>query len=135
MTARSARSPATTPRPRDSSHDSPPQRGHAPTTVDALVTVRLTHLQHPGRSRPTLRRYEQLWRTWLEPSLGDIAPNDLRGADIEHALDHMHKAGQSERSIHRAAVVLNATLAWAREQLIVETNPATGCELPPTEQS
>ena len=106
------------------------EHGHAPTTLDVLVTIHLAHLHAAGRGHDTLRRYEQLWRTWLAPSLGAIEPNDLRPADVEHALDHMHQAGQSERSIHQAAVVLNTTLAWAHEQLIVDTNPVTGCELP-----
>ena len=103
---------------------------HAATTLDALVTVYLAHMSEAGRSATTLRRYEQLWRTWLASTLGAIDLNDLRRADVEHALDHMHEAGQSDRSIHQAAVVLNTTLTWAREQHIVEVNPVTGCELP-----
>jgi site-specific recombinase XerD len=88
------------------------------------------HRIHAGRSPTTLRRYVQLWRTWLAPTLGAIPPNDLRRADLEHALAHMHDAEQSDRSIHQAAVLLNTAFAWAHEHGIVETNPVVGCELP-----
>jgi site-specific recombinase XerC len=57
-------------------------------------------------------------------------PGNLRRTDIEAALRAMNSAGQSQRSIHQAAVVLNNTLAWARDQRIVAANPVTGCELP-----
>jgi site-specific recombinase XerC len=102
------------------------KRGHAPTTLDALVQVHLAHLRDTGRSPSTLRRYEQLWRTWLAPSLGAIAPDELHRADVEHVLTAMHNAGQSDRSIHQAAVVLNTTLAWARENQPTRTNPVVG---------
>jgi hypothetical protein len=101
-----------------------------PRTVDALVAIHLDHLEKAGRSPLTLRRYEQLWRTWLAPSLGPTHPDNLRPADIEAALRAMDSAGQSQRSIHQAAVVLNNALAWACDQRAVAANPVTGCELP-----
>jgi hypothetical protein len=104
--------------------------GHAPTTLDALVAVHLAHMSDAGRSPSTLRRYEQLWRTWLAPSLGAIAPDELHHAEIAHALTAMHNAGQSQRSIHQAAIVLNTTYAWARQQQLTQANPVLGTELP-----
>jgi hypothetical protein len=106
------------------------QYGHAPTTLDSLIVMHHAHLNDAGRSRATLRRYQQLWRTWLAPSLGTIAPNDLRPADVEHTLARMHHAERSARSIHQAAVVLNTALAWACEQHLVHSNPVVGCNLP-----
>ena len=43
------------------------RHGGTPSTLDALVTMHLDHLAEAGRSRNTLRRYRQLWRTWLSP--------------------------------------------------------------------
>ena len=92
------------------------QHGHPPATMDALVTVYLEHLHNVGRNASTLRRYEQLWRSWLSLTLGATRPDDVRGGDVEAALASMARAGQSQRSIHQAAVVLNTTFGWAREQ-------------------
>ena len=104
--------------------------GHSPATLDALVSLHHAHLSDLGRSPSTLRRYEQLWRTWLAPPLGNSKPDDIRGTDIERALAAMHDAGQSPRSIRQAAIVLNTTFTWAREHDLARANPVLGCELP-----
>jgi hypothetical protein len=106
------------------------KHGHPPSTLDALVTIYLTHLADAGRSPATRRRYEQLWRTWLSPSLAAMHPDQVECTDIEAALKSMDHAGQSRRSIHQAAVVLNTTLAWALGQHMTRSNPATRCRLP-----
>jgi site-specific recombinase XerC len=64
------------------------------------------------------------------PSLAATQPDNLRRLQIEAALAAMHDAGQSHRSIHQAAVVLNTALAWAREQHMTRATPVTGCRLP-----
>jgi site-specific recombinase XerD len=106
------------------------QNGQLPTTLDALIAVHLARLEEAGRSESTLRRYEQLWRTWLSPSLGAQARDSVRAVDIESALNAMHEAGQGQRSIHQAAVVLNTAFAWAKRQNITRANPVLRCELP-----
>lgn len=106
------------------------QHGQPPTTLDALVSIYHAHMTEVGRSPSTVRRYQQLWRTWLAPSLGASHPNDVRTREIERALTAMHHAGQSPRSIHQAAVVLNTTFSWARERDLARSNPVIGCELP-----
>ena len=42
----------------------------------------------------------------------------------------MAATGQSERSIHQAAVVLNSALAWALTKNLVPLNPVTRSRLP-----
>ena len=106
------------------------QHGQPPTTLDALVAIHHTNLSELGRSLSTLRRYEQLWRTWLAPSLGAFDPDEVRHSDIERTVNSMHDAGQSPRSIHQAAIVLNTTFTWARENDLARANPVVGCELP-----
>ena len=128
--AHSARSSATTPTQNARSRRLASEHGHAPTTLDALVAVHLAHMRDAGRSATTLRRYDQLWRTWLAPSLGAIAPGELHRVEVERALTAMHNAGQSERSIHQAAIVLNTTFRWACDQQLTRVNPVIGSELP-----
>jgi hypothetical protein len=106
------------------------QHGQPPTTLDALVYLYLMHLTDAGRSTTTVRRYEQVWRTWLAPTLATTAPNDVKKCDVETALTVMAQAGQSRRSIHQAAVVLNATFAWGRDHGLASKDPVLGCELP-----
>ena len=106
------------------------EHGRAPSNIDALVAVYLVHLNDVGRSRATLRPYEQLWRTWLSPMCGATTPDQLCRSDIEAALGAMHDAGQSQRSIHQAAVVLNTALAWAKENGLAAANVVIGCRLP-----
>jgi len=106
------------------------QHGHQPTTLDALVSIHHAYMREIGRSPSTLRRYEQLYRTWLAPSLSAKQPIDIRRIDIEQALMSMHNAGQSRRSIRQDAVVLNTAFTWARERNLTRANPVRGCELP-----
>ena len=106
------------------------RHGHPPVTLDALVAIHLAYLHDAGRSASTLRRYEQLWRDWLSLTLGATHPDDVLSSDVEAALASMARTGQSPRSIQQAAVVLNTTYGWAREQQLAATNPVAHCELP-----
>ena len=106
------------------------EHGHPPGTLNTLVAVRLGALAERDRSPSTLRRYEQLWRTWLSPLLGPKHLDDLHRADIEAALRAMHEAGQSPRSIHQAAVLLNTTLAWGPRTPAGPNQPGTRLRTP-----
>jgi hypothetical protein len=106
------------------------QHGQQPATIDALVAAHRAHLAATGRRPSTIRRYEQLWHTWLASALGDRGPSELHHSDVERALAAMADAGQSDRSIHQAAVVLNTAYAWARDQGLAPRNPVVGSELP-----
>jgi len=83
-----------------------------------------------GRGAHTLRRYQQLWRQWLAPDLGQLQPAALTRARIERTLRHMAGAGQSPSSVHQAAVVLSGSLAWAHDHGQVSRNPTLGLQLP-----
>ena len=104
---------------------------HAPpSNLDVVIELYFQHLTDAGRTPQTLRRYRQLWRTWLSPVIGKVHPNDLRPRHVERALSAMAAAGQSERSIHQAAVVLNSALAWALTNNLVPLNPVPRSRLP-----
>ena len=51
------------------------------------------------------------------------------GRSSQHSTSMAH-VGQSPRSIHQAAVVLNTAFTWSQEQRITRANPVTGCQLP-----
>jgi len=106
------------------------EHGGHPATLDALIGAYLAHLRTAGHSAQTLRRYQQLWRQWLAPDLGQLQPAALTGARIERTLRQMASAGQSPSSVHQAAVVLSGTLAWAHDHGQVPRNPALGLRLP-----
>ena len=98
-------------------------------TVDALVVAYLSHLDAQGRSRATIRRYHQLWRQWLSPTLSQLPPT-VRPHDLEASLVTMAEAGQSPSSIHQAAILLSGCFAWATRRRTLDTNPAFGMRLP-----
>lgn len=104
--------------------------GYPPATVDALVTAHHGYLASHGYSPSTIRRYAQLWNTWLAPTLGVLEPREVHQRGVEATLAAMACSRQSERSIHQAAVVLNTAYAWACEHGLAERNPVVGCELP-----
>ncbi len=99
-------------------------------TLDGLIATYLTHLEAEGRRPTTTRRYHQLWRQWLSPTLTGLRPATLDVPDLEAALDTMANAGQSHSSIHQAAVLLSGALTWAQRQGQLKTNPARGLQLP-----
>ena len=106
------------------------EHGGQAATLDALIGGYLAHLQSVGRGAHTLRRYQQLWRQWLAPDLGQLQPGALNSARIERTLRHMAGAGQSPSSVHQAAVVLSGSLAWAHDHGHVRRNPTLGLRLP-----
>jgi hypothetical protein len=99
-------------------------------TLDVLVRAYLSTLDAEGRSRPTLRRYWQLWRDWLAPAVGRVDPIDLRRGDVADALAAMAGAGQSMSSIRQAATILNGCYQWAVDTGRAGVNPIIGAPLP-----
>jgi hypothetical protein len=99
-------------------------------TLDLLVDAHLAHLRQAGRTPETLRRYHQLWRDWLSPTLRHRKVDRLTRTDIEKGLAGMADTGQSDRSIHQAATVIASALAFARDHGDINHNPAIGAQLP-----
>jgi site-specific recombinase XerC len=99
-------------------------------TVDGLIVAYLSHLEAEGRSPATIRRYSQLWRHWLSPTLAHLVPAALRPPDLEKSIVAMADAGQSPRSVHQAAVLLSGCFAWAKRRGRLDINPAFGLRLP-----
>ena len=97
--------------------------------TETLVAAYLAHLERV-RSPATLRRYRQLWRQWLSPTLRASPPDELTRRRLQESLAVMAEARQSSSSIHQAAVLVSGCLGWARRQGHLGANPALGLRLP-----
>jgi len=106
------------------------EAGGPVSTLDVLVRTHLAMLDAEGLSAQTLRRYRQLWRDWLAPTVGRVHPSDLRRADAAGALMAMADAGQSLSSIRQAATILNSCYQWAVQTGRAGSNPIIGMPLP-----
>ena len=98
--------------------------------TETLVGAYLAHLEREGRSPNTRRRYRELWRRWLSPTLGAPPPDELTRRHLQEPLTAMAEAGQSPSSIHQAAILMSGSFAWARRQGLLTANPALGLRLP-----
>lgn len=98
--------------------------------TETLVTAYLAHLEREGRSPSTRRRYREVWRRWLSPTLAASPPDELTRPQLQEPLAAMAEAGQSPSSIHQAAVLLSGCFAWARREGHLSANPALGLRLP-----
>jgi len=106
------------------------ERGGPACNLDVVITAYLAQLDRDGRGHHTLRRYRQLWRDWLSPSLGRTHPDDVGRADVESALAAMGERGQSASSIRQAATVLTGCYAWAIAEGQATANPMLRAHLP-----
>lgn len=98
--------------------------------MEALIVAYLSHLESRGRSPATVRRYRQLWRQWLSPTLADLAPAAVDPTKLEEAVHAMADAGQSSSSVHQAAILLSGCFRWVKRHGSLGTNPAFGLRLP-----
>ena len=97
--------------------------------TETLFAAYLAHLDR-DRSPATVRRYRQLWRQWLSPTLGATPPDELTRRFLQETLAAMADARQSPSSIHQAAVILSGGFAWAQRQGHLSPSPALGLRLP-----
>lgn len=84
----------------------------------------------------TLRRENQHFRTWLEPTIGDRLLKDLVPLDMRRIRSNMQKAGRSPRTVQ----YVNATFrqAWnmaKREGLVSGDYPGKGDRIPTFDNS
>jgi hypothetical protein len=99
-------------------------------SLNALAARFFAHTETIGRTPHTVRRYRQLWRDWLAPSLGSTQPNDLHPAQIEATLAAMANAGQSASSVRQSATVIASLCRWAQDTGLANYNPALAARLP-----
>lgn len=73
--------------------------------------------------------YDELWRLYVEPTLGSRPLNTITRADVEALVE----AAPSPWRAHDAVKVLRMTLGRAAKAGKIATNPASGIELPKIE--
>jgi site-specific recombinase XerC len=99
-------------------------------SLNALAARFLAHTEESGRTPHTVRRYRQLWRDWLAPSLASTHPNVLHPAQVEATLAATANAGQSASSVRQAATVISSLCRWAQDTGLANYNPALAARLP-----
>ena len=82
-------------------------------TMSTLITGYLIHLRVSGYADGTIRRYEQLWRTWLAPQLAGRTVQNIDRAIVSERLHAMTCAGQSDQSLRQASSLVRGALDWA----------------------
>jgi hypothetical protein len=99
-------------------------------SVNALTARYLAHASVSGRAPNTIRRYRELWRDWLAPTLGATRPHELHPAQIEATLTPMADHGLSASSVRQAASLLARAYGWAEDAGLANYNPALASRLP-----
>lgn len=107
------------------------EENHGPAaSLNALAARYLAHATASGRAPDTIRRYRELWRDWLAPSIGATRPHELHPAQIEATLAAMSDHGLSASSIRQAASLLARAYDWAQDTGPANYNPALASRLP-----
>ena len=99
-------------------------------SLNALAARYLAHAAASDRAPNTIRRYRELWRDWLAPTLGATRPDELHPAQIEATLTAMADHGLSASSIRQAASLLARAYRWAQDTGLANYNPVLASRLP-----
>ncbi len=106
--------------------DAPPGR----MTVAEYLQRWLTVYAFPNTAPTTSRRYEQLIRVHLVPTLGNLPLTKLRPLHIQDAYQRILGAGLSARTALQCHRVLREALQHALQWQILARNPADAVEAP-----
>lgn len=78
----------------------------------------------------TLDAYGSTIRTHINPVIGAVKLQELKGVHIQKMYNTMTAAGLSGKTVKNAAAVLHKALSVAIKQGIISANPCDGAELP-----
>ncbi len=106
--------------------DAPPGR----ITVAEYLQQWLTVYALPNTAPTTSRRYEQLIRVHLIPTLGNLPLAKLRPLHIQDAYQRILSTGLSARTVLQCHRVLRKALQHALQWQILTRNPADAVEAP-----
>jgi integrase len=84
----------------------------------------------PNTAPKTFRRYEELIRLHLLPSIGSIELGKLRPAHIQHVYGRLQEKGLSPRTVLQCHRVLREALQHAVRWQLLSRNPADAVEAP-----
>lgn len=74
--------------------------------------------------------YVDIYRTRIDPSLGNVPLAKINSAMIDSVLREMQKAGRAIKTIKRTFTVMNSVMKYAYRSGILEENPCGRVELP-----
>jgi integrase len=86
-----------------------------------------------GLEPQTTRRYEQVLRVHVAPTLGHRRANTLTHEAIQRYMDGLRRGGMTPGTLHKVHTVLSAIFKKAVKMGSVSTNPCYAIELPPVE--
>jgi integrase len=103
-------------------------------TVSAWMQEWLTTFCE-GKIKPlSYQTYAGLIRNHINPAIGAVALQALKGAHIQKLYNGMTKSGLSGKLVRNVSAVLHKALDMAIKQGIIRTNPCDGAELPKVER-
>lgn len=82
----------------------------------------------------TLQTYAGLIRNHINPAIGSMELQTVKGTHIQRLYNTMVKAGLSGKLIRNVSAVLHKAFSVAIKQGIIQVNPCDGAELPKVER-
>lgn len=88
-----------------------------------------------GKVKPlTYQTYQGVIKNHINPNIGAMKIQKLKGLHIQKLYNTMTKAGLSGKTVKNVSTILHKAFAVAIKQGIIVTNPVDGAELPRVEQ-
>ena len=88
-----------------------------------------------GKVKPlTYRSYEGIIKNHINPAIGAVELQAVKGIHVQRLYNTMTKAGLSGKTVKNTAAVLHKALSVAVKQGIISANPCDAAELPKTEK-
>ncbi len=78
----------------------------------------------------TIANYNQYFKTMIQPRIGNVLLEDVRGEHIQKLYNDLTKEGYAASSIKCASAVLSGCLKQAVKNGLIERNPAKLAEIP-----
>lgn len=104
------------------------------TTVSEWMKVWMeTYCQ--GRVKPlTFQSYQGVIKNHINPNIGALQVQQVKGLHIQKLYNSMTKAGLSGKTVKNVSAVLHKAFSVAVKQGIITSNPVDGAELPKVEK-
>lgn len=84
-----------------------------------------------GRLKPyTVSGYVSNIRNHINPAIGDMKLQSLRGIHIQRLYNKMHKDGLASKTITNVAAVMRKAFEIARKQNLISVNPCDNADIP-----
>lgn len=82
----------------------------------------------------TYQTYQGVIKNHINPHIGALQVQKVKGLDIQKLYNSMTKAGLSGKTVKNVSAVLHKAFSVAMKQGIITANPVDGAELPKVEK-